>query len=202
MTYTILTYDRIDIDQKEIFFNFLQETKKETAQPAHRNMWDDDWVNNTNTLPYLLEKTDKFKIGGIYHIAFDNSKVVGCSGVYTSAFNTDLAIAGTRTWIAKDYRNLSIAREIFLPIAKDWALRNNFKAVGICFNEYNKNIIEIWNRLRLGEERSKRQPHHFCYNGVNKVPFPVTIQYTKQWIIYEKLHIDFNFNWDTIKWKQ
>jgi hypothetical protein len=201
MTYTIITYDNLNIVQKDLFFNFLQEARKETTQPAYINMWDDDWPNNTSTLPYLLEKTNRFKIGGKYHIAFDNDTVVGCSGVYTSTFCPELAIAGTRTWITKAYRNLSVAREVFLPIEKDWAISNNFKAIGICFNDYNKNIIKIWNRLRLGEERSQRQPHHFCYNGVNEIPFPVTIQYTKQWIIYEKLQEDFNFDWNSIKWK-
>jgi hypothetical protein len=29
----------------------------------------------------------------------------------------------------------------------------------------------------------------------------VTIQYTKQWIIYEKLEEGFKFNWGDIEWK-
>lgn len=200
--YKLIEYKHLSPRQHEIFFNFLKEARTETTQPAHENMWDDDWANKTSTLPYLLEKTDRFKFGGKYHIAFDNDKVAGCSGVYTSMFCRELAIAGTRTWIAKDYRNLSIAREVFLPTEKAWAIENKFKAIAICFNDYNKNIIKIWSRHRLGEQRSERLPHHFCYNGVNEVTFPVTIQYTKQWLIYEKLQDDFDFDWDSIKWNQ
>ena len=199
--YELVEYKNLSSTQHEIFFNFLKDARSEITQPAHENMWDDDWANNNSTLSYLLEKTDRFKIGGKYHIAFDNETVVGCSGVYTSAFCPELAISGTRTWINKDYRNLSVAREVFLPAEKAWAIENKFKAIAICFNDYNKNIIKIWKRQRLGEKRSQRQPYHFCYNGVNEISFPIIIQYTKQWIIYEKLQEDFYFDWSSIKWK-
>jgi len=200
--YELIEYKNLTNQQRELFFEFLKEARKETTQPAHENMWDDDWANKNSTLPYLLEKTNRFSINGKYHIAFDNENVVGCSGVYSSAFCPDLAIAGTRTWIAKDYRNLSIAREVFLPVEKAWAIQNNFKAIAICFNDYNKNIIKIWSRNRLGEHRTKRSAYHLFYNGVNEVEFPVEIQYTKQWIIYEKLQNDFTFDWSSIKWKE
>ncbi len=199
--YELIEYKNLNNQQRDIFFNFLKEARKETSQPAHENMWDDDWQNKTHTLPYILEKTDRFSIGGIYNIMFDGESVVGCSGVYTSAFCIDLVIAGTRTWINKEYRNKSIARNI-LATEKLWAINNNFKAVAICFNDYNKNIINIWKRRRLGEKRTPRMAHHLFFTGVNEVPFPVTIQYTKQWLIYEKLKEDFDFNWNDIKWKK
>jgi hypothetical protein len=200
--YKLTEYKNLSETQHVIFFDFLKEASLELTQPAHENMWDENWINKTSTLPYLLEKTDRFNNNGIYHIAFDGDNVVGCSGIYTSAFCSELAIAGTRTWIAKEYRNLSVAREVFLPIEKSWAIENKFKAIAICFNDYNKNIIKLWSRNRLGERRTQRQSHHFCYNGVNEVTFPVIIQYTKQWIIYEKLQDDFNFDWNKIKWEK
>jgi hypothetical protein len=199
MTYTLITYQNLSIIQKEIFFNFLREARKETTQLAHANMWDDDWQNKNNTLPYLLEKTDRFLKLGQYNVLFDNDNVIACSGVYTSAFCSELAIAGTRTWINKNYRNQSVAREILLPVEKDWAIANKFKAIAICFNDYNKNMPNIWKRIRFGEKRTPRQSHHLFYNGVNELEFPVTIQYTKQWIMYEKLDPLFEFDWDLIK---
>jgi hypothetical protein len=199
MTYTIITYQNLNIIQKEIFFNFLREARKETTQIAHTNMWDDDWGNKNNTLPYLLEKTDRFSKLGQYNVLFDNDNVIACSGVYTSAFCSELVIAGNRTWINKNYRNLSIAREILLPAEKDWAIANKFKAIAICFNDYNKNMPNIWKRIRFGEKRTPRQSHHLFYNGVNEPEFPVTIQYTKQWIMYEKLDPSFDFDWCSIK---
>jgi|694.fasta_scaffold10038_21 hypothetical protein len=199
MSYTILAYSDMTLPQRDIFFEFLKEARKETTQPAHENMWDNDWKNKNNTLPYLLERTNRFTTGGEYHVAFDGDQIVGCSGVYTSAFCKDLAIAGTRTWVAKNYRHLSIAREILLPAEKSWAIENNFKAIAICFNDYNKNLTKIWKRLRLGEKRTPRQSHHMFFNGVNALEFPVTIQYTKQWIMYEKLDPSFDFDWDSMK---
>lgn len=200
MSYTTISYNQLSEKQHEIFFAFLREASKETTQPAHENMWNDDWCNQNHTLPYLLEKTNRFSTNGTYNIVFDGDIVAACSGIYTSSFCPDLAIAGTRTWINKDYRNQSIARDT-LATEKAWAIENKFKAVGICFNDYNKNLIKIWKRLRLGEKRTPRQPCHLFYNGVNELEFPVTIQYTKQWIIYEKLKEDFVFDWDSIKWE-
>ena len=200
MSYTIIPYKRLSSHQHEIFFNFLREASQETTQPAHENMWHDDWQSQVHTLPYLLTYTTRFTINGTYNIVFDGDIVVACSGVYASEFCPELAIAGTRTWISKDYRNKSIARNT-LANEKEWAVENKFKAVGICFNDYNKNLINIWKRYRLGEKRTPRKPYHLFYNGLNELDFPVTIQYTKQWIIYEKLYEDFNFDWDSIKWK-
>ena len=199
MTYTLINYQNLNIIQKEIFFNFLRGARKETTQIAHTNMWDDDWENKNNTLPYLLEKTDRFSKLGQYNVLFDNDNVIACSGVYTSAFCSELVIAGTRTWINKNYRNLSVAREILLPAEKNWAIGNKFKAIAICFNDYNKNMSNIWKRIRFGEKRTPRQSHHLFYNGVNELEFPVTIQYTKQWIMYEKLDPLFEFDWNLIK---
>jgi len=199
MQCNVISYYDLSSYQHALFFNFLKEALKETTQPAYVNMWHDDWINKHNTLPYLLEKTDRFKIGGTYHIIFDNDTVVGCSGIYTSTFCPNLAIAGTRTWIHKDYKNKSIARDVLLPAEKAWAIENNFKAIAICFNDYNKNMPIIWKRIRFGEKRTPRQPHHLFYNGVNELEFPVTIQYTKQWVIYEKLDPSFDFDWETIR---
>jgi hypothetical protein len=198
MQYKIVPY--FELNQQHLnFFNFLKNASKETTQPAHINIWDDDWSTKNNTLPYLLENTDRFKIGGKYHIAFDNDTIVGCSGIYTSEFCPELAIAGTRTWINKDYRNKSIARNVLLPAEKAWAIENKFKAIAICFNDYNKNMPKIWERIRFGEKRTPRQSHHIFYNGVNELEFPVNIQYTKQWVMYEKLDPSFDFDWSSIK---
>jgi hypothetical protein len=197
----VIEYSQLGSSQRQLFFEFLQESSKETAQPAHSNMWDENWHSKSNTLPYLLNHTDRFGENGQFLVVFDGNDVVACSGVYRSDFCPELALAGTRAWIAKNYRNHNIARNILLPVQKSWSIERGYKAIAICFNEYNKNIINIWKRVRLGEKRTPRQPHHLCYNGVNDVDFPVTIQYTKQWLIYEKIDDDFEFDWSVIKWK-
>jgi hypothetical protein len=197
----VVEYSHLTSSQRQLFFEFLQEASKETTQPAHANMWDEDWHSKDNTLPYLLTYTNRFGKNGQFLVVFDGNDVVACSGVYRSDFCPELALAGTRAWIAKNYRNHNIARNILLPAQKSWAVERGYRAIAICFNEYNKNIINIWKRVRLGEKRTPRQPYHLCYNGVNDLDFPVTIQYTKQWLIYEKIDDDFEFDWSLIKWK-
>lgn len=197
--YEITKYQNLTTNQQQAFYEFLKCAWLEKLQPAHVNMWDNLWIHKSSTLPYILEKTDRFKENGNFSILFDGEKVVACSGVYQSDFCSDLVLAGTRTWVAKEYRNLSIAREYLLPAEKEWAIQNNYKAIGLCFNEYNRNMIKIWNRTRLGEKRSPRGPKHIFYNGVNEIKHPVMIQYTRQFIAYEKLDPTFNFDWSSIK---
>ena len=149
---------------------------------------------------YILENTNRFKINGFYQVLFDDDKVIASGGGYASEFSNDIAILGTRTWIQKDHRHKLISREYLLPNEKKWAIENGFKAIMLTFNQYNKNLIKLWYRSRLGESRSIRESRHFGFNGVTEIEFPVTIQFTKQWIIYEKLDEDFCFDWNSIAW--
>ena len=85
---------------------------------------------------------------------------------------------------------------------KKWCINRNIKLIALTFNDYNKNIIQIFKRNRLGESNArvnKREPNNLFYNGIEEVEFPVIIQHTPQWVIYEKLDKSFNFDWATIK---
>jgi hypothetical protein len=181
------------------FFNFLK-SQQTTDDPAWTNMWDDNWQDKANTLPYILTQTNKYKYNeGAFYIVFDNENIIACGGVSKLATNALIALAGTRTWIAEEYRNQSIARNYLLPEHKAWAINNKCKQVALTFNDYNKNIIAIWKRTRLGEKRTPREPRHIFYANFNEVPFQVNIQYTTQWVIYEKIDPEWNFNWAIIK---
>jgi hypothetical protein len=187
------------------FFNFLKTESLEISQPASTNLWAEDPKSNCHTLLYILTNTTRFNgVNGDFHILYDNDKIVACSGVYISEFSKDVAIAGVRTWVNKEYRHLALNKEYLLAEQKKWAIAKNAKIIALSFNEYNKNIIQIFKRTRLGEtsERIKnRKTKHMFYNGLQEVKFPVTIQYTKQWVIYEELDSEFAFDWNTIKWK-
>lgn len=196
-----------DLTTEEIstFFDYLKIISKKSTDPAIVNMWDNNWTEKTNTLPYILYKTDRFDgVNGEFNIFYNNTEIVACGGVYKSAFNEDIALAGTRTWVDTKYRNNSLLREHMLPLQKKWSIDNNCKAVSLTFNEYNKNIIQIFKRKRLGEVQNRinsREPFHLFYSGLEEVDFPVTIQYTKQWVIYEKIDPAWDYDWSTIKWK-
>jgi hypothetical protein len=197
----LIEYCNLTSDEYQSFYDFLKTASTEIDQPAHSNMWADDWEIKPNTLPYILERTDRFKKNGSFYILFDNEKIIACGGAYTSDFSNEVALLGVRTWVHREYRHKLISREYLLPKQKDWAIKSNHKAVALTFNDYNKNIMKLWSRNRLGEIRTIREFHHVGYNNVNIVGFPVMIQYTKQYVLYEKLDEIWNFDWETIKWK-
>ena len=117
-------------------------------------------------------------------------------------FNNQIALAGVRTWVKNEYRHLSLNKEYLLVEHKKWCIGHDIKLIALSFNDYNKNIIEIFKRNRLGEKNeriNKREPKNLFYNGIEEFEFPVIIQYTPQWVIYEKLDKNFNFNWESVK---
>jgi len=197
----IKTYQKLQ--NKEQFIDFCQYESQLQEKDAKDNMWSDDWKNKSNTLPYILENTNRFDgINGEFFILFDGDTIVACGGVYGSAFNNQIALAGVRTWVKNGYRHLSLNKEYLLVEHKKWCVDRNIKLIALSFNDYNKNIIEIFKRNRLGEKNeriNKREPKNLFYNGMEEVGFPVIIQYTPQWVIYEKLDKNFNFNWESVK---
>jgi hypothetical protein len=197
----LVEYCNLTIEEYQSFYGFLESASTETDQPAHANMWAPNWETQFNTLPYILKNTDRFHKTGIFHILFDNDVIVACGGAYTSSFSNDVALLGVRMWVGRDYRNKLISREYLLPAQKAWAIKTNHKLIALTFNDYNKNIIRLWDRKRLGEFRKDRESHHVGYNNVNVVEFPVAIQYTKQYVLYEKIDPSSDFDWETIKWK-
>jgi len=195
----VIDFYELSTDKVIEFLDFLK-AQQTTDDPAWANMWDDNWQYKSNTLPYILTKTNKYKNSeGAFYLVYDDKKIVACGGVSKLATNAFIALAGTRTWIANEYRNQSIARNYLLPEHKAWAIKNNCKQVALTFNDYNKNIIAIWKRTRLGEKRTPREPRHMFYSNFNEIEFPVTIQYTSQLVIYEKLDPEWKFNWQMIK---
>jgi hypothetical protein len=199
---TIHNFENFD---QTFFFNFLKKEVEHSTEPAAINMWDDNWQEKNYTLPYILTNTNRFfHQNGQFHIITDNHDIIGCGGVYRSEFNSEFSIAGSRTWVTKTYRNKSILRDSLLSSHKTWSITHNLKAVGLCFNHYNKNLIEIFKRRRLGESLERltsRKPYHMFFNGLKEVPFSVRIQNTEQYLIYENLDCNFKFDWTAIKWK-
>lgn len=189
--------------EKTQFIEYLKSVKEQSNSPAVENMYDSNWHTLSHTLPYILEHTGRFYgESGQFHILYDNDNIVACGGVYKSFFNDKIALAGVRTYVDVKYRHNSILREHLLPLHKRWAIDNGCNIVGLSFNEYNKNIIEIFKRRRLGEslERLEREPHHMFYNGLNEVNYSVNIQNTKQYLIYETLN-EYAYDWNIIKWE-
>lgn len=200
----VSTYNHLSTIEKLNFYNFLRSTQLE-SKPANTNMWHDNWEGQNHTLPFILNNTERFNDkNGEYHILFDGETIVACGGVYISNFSQDIAFGGVRTWVNKIYRNQSVLREYLLPVQKAWCLERTIKIIALTFNDYNKNLIQVFQKRRLGETKDRintRQSHHLFYDNLTKVDFPVVIQYTKQWVIYEILDSTFNFDWKNIEYK-
>lgn len=200
----VSTYNNLSTIEKIKFYDFLRSTQLE-SKPASSNMWHNNWINEKHTLPFILNNTERFNDNnGEYHILFDGETIVACGGVYISNFSKDIAFIGVRTWVNKTYRNQSILREHLLPMQKSWCQEKQIKIIALTFNDYNKNLIQVFQKRRLGETTDRittRQSHHLFYGNLIKVDFPVVIQHTKQWVIYEKLDTTFNFNWQNIAYK-
>ena len=198
----VSTYNNLSTIEKINFYSFLKSTQLE-SKSAKVNMWHDNWADKTHTLPFILNSTDRFNdSSGTYHIVFDSETVVACGGVYISNFSQDIAFAGVRTWVNKSYRHRSILREYLLPIQKAWCQEKNIKIVALTFNDYNKNLIQVFQKRRLGETKERittRQPYHLFYNNLTEVKFPVVIHFTKQCVIYELFDSTFTFDWTSIR---
>ena len=140
----VLIYNNLSSIEKINFYSFLKSTQLE-SKSANINMWHDNWINEKHTLPFILNNTDRFiDNNGTYHIVFDGGTIVACGGVYISNFSQDIAFAGVRTWVNKIHRHQSILREYLLPIQKSWCQEKNIKIVALTFNDYNKNLIQVF----------------------------------------------------------
>jgi len=199
---TIEVYESLTEFQKLGFYYFCENASKETNQPANVNMWHWDWRNQSNTLPYILEYTNRFKEpNGVFHVMSIGDTMVACGGVYISDFSPNVAILGARTWVHERYRNQQLIRNYILPEQKKWAVEHGASCLALTFNEYNKNISVLFKRTRMGEDHNRlhnREPKHLFYNNFNEVPFPVTIQHTQQYVIYENLSNEV-FDWSALK---
>jgi hypothetical protein len=202
MSYRVKSYKDLSVIETQQFIEFCKLASTEKKDPASVNMWDEN-ENSKHTILYKLDKTPTFtEPNGIFFILFYNDQIVGCSGVYKSSFSNEIYIAGARTWIDKRFRNQSVIKEYFFPMQKKWVIDKAGKIIALTFNEYNKNIIEIFKRNRLGEKNNrinKRSEGDLFFNGINVLDFPVNINYTKQWICYEQLESNFVFDWEIIK---
>lgn len=199
---TILEYHNLDERMKKNFFIFCEDASLEPFKPAAVNMYDDDWENQAHTLPYILEKTDRFtEPNGVFHILIIDDKIVACAGVYISEFDNKVALLGVRTWVHEYYRHRLVVREHVLPLQKKWAIEKGCEILALTFNDYNKNVIKAFQRIRLGEQSDRlteRSQHHLFFNNMNVLDYQVNVKNTPQWVAYEKL-TDYDFDWESIK---
>jgi hypothetical protein len=176
--------DIYQIDQVK-FGEFLAR-ESQSSEPAAENM---------RGLSDLIHS--RFKEAGCFHVLVDDGNIIGCGGAYLSTFCEDVALLGCRSWLTKEARNKSIIRDVLLPIQRSWAVNvKNAKVVALSFNDYNKNLRELFRRRVV--KRAERSHEMMFFRNENVLDFPVLIQHVPQWIIYEKM-TDWDFDWESIR---
>lgn len=186
-----------DVNQTELF-EFLQKISNDES-PASKNMWNNNWKDQSETLPYLLYKKKRFTDPkGMYTILKINGEIKAIAGVYISDFDPNIAIGLVRGWVDKEYRGKFVLGNYIAPVQLAWAKEKKCKSFFLTFNEYNKNLVNIIKRNGLGRSKN-RNPKKLFFNGVYESPFPVEIQYTKQWVVYDMLD-SYTIDWEKIKW--
>jgi hypothetical protein len=181
----------------ELFGKVLEfcRTQKDDSE-ASLNMWTKDWKQNPSTLPYILKTNERFSNDqGMFHLLYDDEIIIGCGGVYISDFSSQVAIAGSRTWIDKKYRNLQYIKNYILVENKTWAVKRSIDVIALSFNFYNQNLIKLFT---IGMKLGTRTERHIFYNNFNKLEYPVIIRNTPQWVIYENLS-DYRYDWEQLK---
>lgn len=190
---SVIEYDNTLLSNL-IFYCKSEVTGKDIAK---ENMWCHDWESAPHTLLYILENTDRFSNSkGKFHLLYEHDKIIGCAGVYLSDFSSKVCIAGVRSWLSRPYRKQQLVRNYLLPVHKAWAIEQNADIVALSFNSYNKNLIKMFSR---GQRLYHRSPENIFYSNFNYIDFPVLIQGTPQWVIYEKLNGK-DIDWESLKY--
>jgi len=182
------------------FFDFCKNAYQFKTDPAHINMWRDNWNEHPETLPYIIMLSTKFIHGkGEFFVLEIDGNIEAVSGIYRSEFDNLVAIGGIRSWVNERYRgNFLIGRHI-MPYQVQWAKDNNYKTIALTFNEYNKKLINYFIRSGFGIKK-KRTERSLFFKGVYVLPYTLKIQNTEQWIIYDKLDQDYEPMWEKVKY--
>jgi len=187
------------LDQKEIF-NFAKNAYSITNDPAHVNMWSENWETDSATFPYLIYKSPRFANGnGIFHALLIDDKIEAVCGINRSSFDSYVALGGVRSWVNPKYRGRFLIGGHIMPLQLKWAEDNNLKTVCLTFNSYNEPMLKIVKRTGVGRKKNRR-PGMMFYNGLHEVSFPCNIQSTKQYVIYHKIDESYTPDWQKIKW--
>lgn len=188
------------ITNKDMILSYCKNAFKEKSEPSHANMYADDWENNNAVFPYLIYISDRFKNdkGDMFVLLDNDNTILALSGVNISDFDSNVALGGVRTWLNKDLRGKFVIGRNILPIQLKWAIEHDMKSIALTFNDYNKRLIPYFARSGLGIQK-KRKPGSLFYNGQYILDFPVTINYTKQWVIYHKIDDLYQPDWESIR---
>lgn len=196
-----ITTEIVDKDSiSQEILDFCKQASLKTDDPAHKNMYHDNWQDHPEVLPYVLYIHKRFKgDNGDFFVLRVDGIIEAIAGVYISSFDSNVAIGGVRAWVNPQYRAKMLVGHHLLPLHLEWAKEKRCKTIALTFNEYNKRLVNYFKRSGLGVPK-ERNANRMFYNGVHEVPFTCEIQFTEQWVIYDKIDPDYEPDWESIRW--
>lgn len=105
-----------------------------------------DYENESANIFYLLKTGDRYRRGN-YYIATEDDKYVGSAG--WNWYQDDIALALTRAYVLKEYRQRFIMTTYFLPRILEETLEYN--RIWCTCNSYNLAIYNGFVRLSQGK---------------------------------------------------
>ncbi len=188
--------------QSKEILDFCGYASTFTNDPAHVNMYHKNWEDRPETLPYLIYISERFRDNnGDFYVLKINNVIKAISGVQISPFDTNVAMAGIRSWIDPSLRAKMYIGHHLLPLHLSWAKEKDLKTILLSFNGYNKRLMNYFKRSGMGVPKQRNETRLFN-NGVYEVPFSVDIQYTEQWVLYHKIDESYEPDWKKIMWNK
>lgn len=183
----------------EQLIDFCKISEKD-EKPAARNMTAEDWENNPSSLLYTIYKEKRFdgEYSGYLIQRIDNNIVFGM-GYYPCDIDPTMIITGSRVYAdpnflssTKNYWSLANMYGTMQHDISDFAFEEGFRGEYVSFNEYNLELCEFIYQINLPDNYKRyykdENNKHWRKPGFRITPYkkigPVTIKYTKQWVLY------------------
>ena len=154
------------------------------------NMDPVDYENKPHTLLYKLYVEKVFDSGG-YGLYIENDQVLGGSGYYATSWHPDLFVYAVRSYTPPNmFKKYSMSDIMYEQIELIKKLGGN--SCMITWNQYNLPLMKKFLHVNVPENHR----NSFIENGLwyrkpgirlnphLELPFPVTFNYTKQWVTY------------------
>lgn len=176
----------------------------ETTSPKIATNWKvTEWELEPACLLHVLLIQQRFDTGGLC-LLYEDDSIVAISGFYQSDIHPDIHIFGVRAWVLQEKRRNLLIAENILPLQLNRMIQNEAKIGVITFTDRTKSFATLIERSNKNYVEGKplfffgdRYPQ--LYRDMRMVPYPVTINFTKQWILVKKLDTHFDFDFESIK---
>jgi hypothetical protein len=130
----------------QVTIDILKRGLAQITEPDMIKNYHPDYERDPANLFYLLRQGERYRTGN-YYIAVEDDKYVGSAG--WNWYQDDIALALTRAYVLKEYRQRFIMTTYFLPRILQETV--DYNRIWCTCNEYNKAIYYGFVRLSQGK---------------------------------------------------